>query len=149
MNLDDRAKAIYEYLLDIMEMSPDEVRMLKKALSMLHEISPVDKPLIFKKMEEIISASDDLSWIVMAIKNRRSKIKKDIDDIKAPAFTALTRQGRPSTIAVEYEIKFTHDELSDLEESKEIIDNILDYVQHVQKCLDDYSWMLRDKLKTD
>lgn len=148
-NIDDRVKAIYEYLLDIQNLSADEIRMLKRAISILHEVSPVDKPLIFKKMDDIVSASDDLYWVILVIRRRLNSVKADINVIKDPMFTALVRQGRPSTVAIEHEIRFNNGRVQELEEQQDTLENILDYVLHVQKCLDDYNWMLRDKLKSD
>ena len=149
INLDNRVSMIYEYLLNVVKLGPEEIRMLKIAISHIHEVSPVDKPLIFKKLDDLNSASEDLSWLILVLKRHLSKVKHDIADIKSPAFTALVRQGRPSTVAIEHEIRFSNKELPDLEDKEETLKNILEYVQHVQKCLDDYSWTMRDKLKSE
>lgn len=149
MDIDSRVRSIYEYMLNVVELSPEEIRLLKNAVHLLHEISPVDRPLIFKKMDDIISASDDLSWLVLVLKRNLDSIKRKISDIKSPAFTMLVRQGRPSTVAIEHEIRFSNKQLPDLEDKEKIVENILEYVVYVQKCLGDYSWVLIDKLKSD
>lgn len=147
INLDVMSSKLYEYLSDIVELSSEERMSIKLALKLIREIAPTDAPLVFKRLEELTSVSEDISWVTMVVKRKLSSIKTEIDSIKAPNFTALVRQGRPSTQAIEYEILFNNSKLKELESNKETLSNIVEYLQHIEKSIDRYIFILRDKLK--
>lgn len=146
-DIDSRISQLYEYMVDVMELSKEELLMIKTAIKNIHEASPVDKPAIFSRMSNIITASEDLSWVKMIVVRKLDTLKTAIKKIKDPEFTMLSRQGRPSTQAIEHEIRFNHSDLSELEDKKEVLDNIIEYLEHIEKCLDNYQFLLKDKLK--
>lgn len=147
MNIDLLDDNIYKYITDEMNLADDEITSIKVAVNMIHEISPTDIPLIMKRVSDLIVAEEDLSWTITAVNKVLIKLKYEIKSIKAPQFTLLTRQGRPSSTAIEYEIFFTNDKLKELEVKKDNIENILEYLRHIEKSLDTYIYLLRDKLK--
>lgn len=149
LSIDETSSKLYEYLLEIVELSPDELMTIKVALKYIREIAPTDRPLIFTRLENMVSASEDLSWVIMVVNRKLSEIKAKINNIKSPAFTTLVRQGRPSTQAIEYEILFANPELKDLEMHKSTLVNIIEYLNHIEKSIDRYIFVLRDKLKSD
>lgn len=148
MDINDISKELYEYLRDIVELSPDNIRTVKTALSMIKTIAPSDIPLILNRINELIDVSQDLSWIIVMITRRQNEIKKDIKLKKDPRYVMLVRQGRPSTAAIEAEIRFSDKTLYDLDENIETISNILEYLNKLQDSIDKYIWLLRDKMKS-
>lgn len=147
INLDNKISQIYEYLVDIIKLSPEEMRAVKSAIGAIHEMTPTDGPGVFTKTQNMISISEDLSWVISVITRKHHQISKEIKKIKDPEFVMLVRQGRPSTQAIESEIRFNNDNLVDMEEELEIIENILDYLKHVEVGIERYIWLLRDKGK--
>lgn len=147
INIDNISNKLYEYLTDIVELSQEERLSIKTALRLIRDIAPTDAPLVFKRLEDLTAISDDIAWVTMTVQRKLSEIKSEINSIKAPNFTALVRQGRPSTQAIEYEILFNNSELKDLENNKNILVNIVEYLQHIEKSIDRYIFILRDKLK--
>ena len=147
LHIDSRLDQLYHYMVEVIELSSEEMMMVKTAIKNIHEMSPVDKPAIFSRMSNIITASEDLSWVTMIVTRKLNSVKSEIKAIKDPEFTILSRQGRPSTQAIEHEIRFMHSELLDLENKKDVLDNVLGYLEHVEKCLDNYQFLLKDKLK--
>lgn len=147
INIDSRVNKIYEYLLEIVELSPEEIRVIKSAISSVHEISASDGPGLFSKLNNLISVSEDLAWVISVITSQQHEIRKSIKEIKDPDFVMLVRKGRPSTQAIESEIRFNHDDLVKMEENLEIITNIIDYLNHLELSIDRYIWLCRDKMK--
>lgn len=145
--LSGRVSRIYDFLIDELGLSNEEVNNMKSAISMVHELSPTDGPGLFSKMNNMISVSDDLSWIISVIRNKCSEIRRKIREIKDPDFVMLVRQGRPSTQAIESEIRFNHSEINDMEQKLEIFGNITEYLQSLNNNVDRYIWMLKDKTK--
>lgn len=146
INLDTRMSQIYEYLVEIVKLSPEEMRAVKSAIGAIHEISATDGPGLFSKMNNLISLSEDLAWVISVITKKQHEIKKSIKIIKDPDFVMLVRKGRPSTQAIESEIRFNHEELVQMEENLEITSNLIDYLHHVEVSIDRYIWLLKDKI---
>lgn len=146
INIDTKVSQIYEYLVDIIQLSPEEIRAVKAAIGILHEVPPTDAPVLFSKIDRLISISEDLSWVISMITKKQHQIKSSIKKIKDPEFTMLVRQKRPSTQAIESEIRFNHEELTDMEENLDIIDNMIDYLKHLELGIDRTIWLLKDKI---
>lgn len=147
INIDAISSRLYEYLLNVVELSQEELMSIKIALKLIREIAPTDPPLIFKRLEDLSAISEDISWVKMVVKRKLYSVKSKIDSIKSPNFTALVRQGRPSTQAIEYEILFNNKDLGELESNKDTLNNIVEYLEHIEKSIDRYIFILRDKLK--
>lgn len=122
------------------------VETIKTCLDILHQAMPLEIGQVFTRLERITSVSEDLAYVIMCINKYKSKKVSEIRRIRDPEFTILTRKGRPSTQAVECEIRFSHTELYDMEDEVEIISSIEKYLQHIEKSLDRYMWLLRDKI---
>ena len=132
------------FLSGILQFSDAEINVIKMCINYLHEQAPVEIPLIILKTNNLISASDDLAWVCLSVNRKINELEANIKRIKAPEFTALTRQGRPSSTAIEYEILHNHDELADMEEMLGTLQKFYDYLKHIEKSIDRYLWMLRD-----
>lgn len=145
MDLANRLSKIYEFLYDVVELQEEEIKDIKNAVNIVHEMSPTDGPGIFSKTERVISASDDLEWSIMKIRNSKSDLRKKINSIKDVDFTMLVRQGRPSTAAIESEIRMNHPELSDMEYNIDIMNNIISYLEYLRSNLVEYIWLLKSK----
>lgn len=145
ISIDVKMSQIYEYLSEVIKLSPEELRAIKTAIGAIHEMTPADGPGVMSKTQNMIAISEDLSWVISSITRMHHKINKEIKKIKDPEFVMLVRQGRPSTQAIESEIRFNNDNLVNLEEDIEIIENILDYLKHVETGIERYIWLLRDK----
>jgi hypothetical protein len=59
----------------------------------------------------------------------------------------LVRQGRPSSEAINSEVRWKNESLYDLEEDIRSVENIIDYLVHLEESLERYLYMLKDKLK--
>jgi len=135
---------IKSYLKDVLEFSDKEISVIEMCLNYIHEQAPTELPLIIRKTNNLISASEDLAWIRTIVNRKIVDVTKKVKQIKAPEFTMLTRQGRPSSTAIEYEILHNHPEISELEEQIEILNKLLDYFNHIEKSIDRYLWMLKE-----
>lgn len=148
IDIDSKIQTISEYLskccIDIGDKSLDDI---KTAISLLKELPPSDAPNTFNREQRLISVSDEISWIIMSLKRRKSIIDEEIKKIKVPEYTLLVRQGRPSSEAINMEILFKHDELNQLNNKLEFLDNLLEYLMSIQENISRYIWMLRDRLQ--
>ena len=140
-----RISNIVECLETIVSVGNEGRSILKNCLSLLHMAAPAEPAGVFSRIERIISASDDLAWIILMVNRAKASLDSNIKRVKDPEFTMLVRSGRPSTVAIESEIRMCHDEIRDMEEQLEIAKNLEDYLQHIEKGLDRCVWMLRDK----
>lgn len=122
------------------------VEVLRTCLDILHQPMPLESGQIFLKLERITSSSEDLGYVIMCINTLKNKKVTEVRKIKDPQFTLLTRQGRPSTQAVECEIRFSNKDLYDMEQEIGILTAIEEYLRHIEKSLDRYMWLLRDKI---
>lgn len=144
-NSDARVSSVVECLESIVGVGKEGVSILKNCLSLLHMAAPAEPAGVFSRIERIVSASDDLAWIILMVGRAKSSIDSNIKRIKDPEFTMLVRSGRPSTVAIESEIRMNHDEILEMEERLQIANYLEDYLQHIEKGLDRCVWMLRDK----
>lgn len=141
-----RVSNIGEYLKDKVDLSDENIDSIRNAINQIHQASPTEAAGVFSRMERLISASDDLSWVITCIRRKRNEIFKNIRSIKDPQFTILVRQGRPSTQAIEAEIHFNNKELSEIEEIYATLGNIDEYLSHILDLINNYNWALKDKV---
>lgn len=144
MDVGIKLQEIQSYLSDILELSNDEVSIIKTCINYVHEQAPTEVPLIIKKTNDLIAASENLSWIILIVSRKIVEIQLKIKKVKSPAFTMLTRQGRPSATAIEYEILHNYPDIMEAEEQLDVLNKLLDYFKHLEKSIDRYLWMLRD-----
>lgn len=138
---------LYNYILENNLLSSAEISYVQVCLNDITELSPADKPMVFRKMEKLIQDSDNLAWCIFSVNQQLILLNKAYRKIKDPEFTILVRQGRPSTEAINSEIRMKHDELYDLEEQIAIVEQIVEYFRHIELSLERYIYMLKDKLK--
>lgn len=144
-DINERVNEIYSYLSEVIDIGESGKTVIRESLSSIKQISPIDGALLFSKMERIISLSDDLSYIVSSINRKRNSLESEIKSIKDPKYVALVRQNRPSSAAIEAEIRITVKDISTLEDKLKILDNVLVYLDSIQKSMDRYIWMLNSK----
>lgn len=148
IDIDDKISVISDYLkkccIDIGDKSLGDI---KTAISLLKEIPPSDAPNTFNRIQKFISISDEISWIIMSLKRRKSIIDEQVKKIKVPEYTLLVRQGRPSSEAINMEILFKHEELMTLNSKMEFLDEFLEYLMSIQENISRYIWALRDRLQ--
>lgn len=149
MDVNDTSRELLEYLRDVIELSPDNIRTVKNCLAMIKELSPSDVPNILRKIEKLIDASQDMSWIVLVMKRKLHELTRELKVKKDPAYVMLVKQGRPSSAAIDAEIRFTNKDLYKLEDDIEIVKNIIEYFQKIIESMEKYSWLLKDKLGSD
>lgn len=145
IDINKRANTLYTYLTNVMELGDEEIESVRDCLGMVHQATPTEAPGIFSRMERIIAASDNLSWVLTSIGRKKSEIVGEIKKIKDPQFTALVRQGRPSIQAIESEIRYTTPELRELESDLDTLLNVESYFVHLEKSMDRYIFLLKDK----
>lgn len=138
---------LWEYIVENELLSATEIGYVKTCLEDITELSPADKPTLFRKMERVIEDSDRLSWCIFSVRQQYAKLNSAYRKIKDPEYTILVRQGRPSNEAINSEIRFRNDSLYDLELKLTTIENIITYLDHVELSLERYLYMLKDKLK--
>lgn len=146
INIEDTSKKLYEYLSEVVQLSETEMFTIKSAMRMVREIAPSDAPLLIKKINELISISQDLSWVVSVVSRKKHKIVTEVRIIKDPTYVMLVRQGRPSIAAIESEIRLNNNKIYKMEEDIEILDNISDYLKHLEQSIDRYIWLAKDKM---
>lgn len=137
---------IREYLKDIIDIGKSE-SIITNCLNSIREISPIDAPVAFAKMERITNLSDDLAWIISILNRRNNEMKRSVQKLKDPKYVALVRQNRPSSAAIEAEIRLTNKEVVEFEDKISRLENVIEYLNHIQKSLDSYLWILRDKIQ--
>lgn len=137
---------IREYLKGIVEIGESE-SIIVNCLNSIREISPIDAPVAFAKMERITNLSDDLAWIISILNRKNNELKRSVQKLKDPKYVALVRQNRPSSAAIEAEIRLTNKDIVEFEDKISRLENVLEYLNHIQKSLDNYLWILRDKIQ--
>lgn len=138
---------LWTYLVDNELLSPTEIEYLKTGLLAIKEMSPSDKPSVFRKMEYIIEVSENVSWCIFALKQHLNTFIKCERQIKDPEYSLLVRQGRPSSEAINSEIRWKNESLYDLDYKISVIENTIEYINHIEQSLERYLYMLKDKLK--
>lgn len=125
--------------------SDDEINMIKSSISLIIESSPTTPASVFSRIERLIKASSDISWILLSLKRTRVKLDNALKRRKDPKFVLLTRQGRPSTAAIEAEIRHTDNSVLDMEAKITELDNLIEYMSNVEVNIDRYIRAMRDK----
>ena len=138
---------LWTYLVDNELLSPTEIEYLKTGLLAIKEMSPSDKPSVFRKMEYIIEVSENVSWCIFALKQHLKTFIKCERQIKDPEYSLLVGQGRPSSEAINSEIRWKNESLYDLDYKISVIENTIEYINHIEQSLERYLYMLKDKLK--
>ena len=149
MDINDISRELFEYLRDVIDMSPDNIRTVKSAIALIKEQSPSDIPLILRKMERLVDIQQDMSWILLVMRRKLHELIKDMKVKKDPAYVMLVKQGRPSSSAIEAEIRFTNKDLYKTEDDIEIVKNVIEYFQKLVDSIEKYTWLLKDKLSTE
>ena len=144
-----KTQELFQYISDHDLLSDTEIVFIQTCLDDIREITPSDKPSVFRKMEKIVNDSEDLSWCIFALKKKQSELQRDYRMVKDPFFMTLVRQNRPSTEAINSEIRTLHKEVYDLEDGLSMVEHILGYLDHIQLSLERYLYLLKDKLKFD
>ena len=141
---DSKIDAIINYINDNVSIGDKCNDIIKECINLIHQSVPCDNAGVFSRLAHFNSVSDDLSYVILSTRKVRNNIEKELKKLKDPKFTILVRSGRPSTQAIESEIRFTMKEVADLEDKLITFDNIIDYLNHLEKCLDRSIWILRD-----
>ena len=140
-------KPLYEFLSENELLSETEMDMIQYCLNDIVETSPNDKPGVFRKSEKLIQDSQNLSWCIYSLRLQYDCLNKAYRKIKDPEYTLLVRQQRPSSEAINSELRAKFEELYDLEEKLSTINNIIDYLSHIQTSMERYIYLLKDRLK--
>lgn len=127
------------------DIGDSELEIINTAIGLTHQVTPIDGSQLFARMESVVSISDDLEWIINSITRKRNTKENEIRKIKDPKYVALVRQGRPSSAAIEAEIRISMKDIRDEEELIQLVDSITDYLKFVQRNLDKYLSILKLK----
>lgn len=141
----NKSSEINSTLNKFLEIGESEMEIINSAIGLTHQVSPIDGSQLFARMELVIAVSDDLEWIINSIVRKRNEKENDIRKIKDPKYVALVRQGRPSSAAIEAEIRITLKDIREQEELIQLIDSMISYLQFVQRNLDRYLSILKSK----
>lgn len=139
-----RTSSIISYLSEIGVEGVENI--IKNCLSLIHSNSPLEGAAVFTKMERIISASDDLGYVILMVNRRKSSLTESMNKLKDPLFTALVRQARPSTLAIECEIRLQNEEVANYEYEISKYEDLILYLNHLDRALSEYGRLLREKL---
>lgn len=137
---------IIEYIKSEIELGENEINSINKMVSLIDDYVPTDLPLIFRRLDSIISATGDVSWTLAILKKHRAKINAEYKQLKDPQFTSLTRKGRPSAVAIESEIRFNVPEVAEYEQRLEVLDGFIEYIEHLLKISDSMQWAIKDRV---
>lgn len=146
-DIESRLKIIAQYLNENLDIDSDNLKSLDDSINLIHQPSPLDGAGVFTRVERAVSASDNLSWLITMVCNRRCNVSAELKKLKDPQFTLLVRQQRPSTQAIESEIRWTNEEVAALEDKLATIDNIINYLNSIESNIDRYIWILREKAR--
>jgi len=135
------------YILDNELLSEQEVQMIVECNNEIIQIAPTDKPQVFRKEERLIRCSQNISWCIFSLKLKASKIQDSYRRSRDPEYTILVRQGRPSAAAIETELRYKHPEFYETDEQIRILDNIIEFLGHLELSVERYMYMLRDKVR--
>lgn len=142
--MNDKIDKLIEYIDDIVDIGDKSKNTLYECINLIHQTVPVDNAGVFSRLARCVSVSDDLSYVILSIEQARNKIEVELRHNKDPKFTILVKSGRPSTQAIESEIRFTVPVVAELESKLLHYDSILSYLNHLEKCLDRNIWIMRD-----
>lgn len=137
---------IIEYIKSEIELGENEINSINNMVKLIDDYVPTDLPVLFRRLDSIISATGDISWTLAVLKKHRAKINAEYKQLKDPQFTSLTRKGRPSTIAIESEIRFNIPEVAEYEKRLEILDGFIEYIEHLLKVSDSMQWAIKDRV---
>lgn len=137
---------IIEYIKSEIELGDNEINSINNMVKLIDDYVPTDLPVLFRRLDSIISATGDISWTLAVLKKHRAKINAEYKQLKDPQFTSLTRKGRPSTIAIESEIRFNIPEVAEYEKRLEILDGFIEYIEHLLKVSDSMQWAIKDRV---
>ena len=146
IDINKKIEMITEYLGDVVDIGDISVDSIKTAISLLKEIPPVDAPNTFNREQRLISISDEISWIIMSLKRKRQILDEKMKNIRAPEYTRLVRQGRPSTEAINMELYMLHDDMNSLNSKIEVLDNFIMYLNSMLENINRYIFMLKERL---
>jgi hypothetical protein len=140
---------LFEFIRENELLSEPEIGIVQTCIDDIKEIAPTDRPALFQKMERLVQDAENLSWCIYSVKVHYSKIKKAYRMLKDGDFTVLVRQGRPSTEAINSELRWKDPTLYDWELKMETVENLIEYLNHILVSMDKYQYMLKDKLRYD
>lgn len=140
----DKIERVIDYINSIVNIGDKCNDMIREAIGLIHQTLPVDNAGVFSKLTRFTSASDDLAFVIMSIQKEKDILELELRKIKDPKFTILVKAGRPSTQAIESEIRCTNPKVSELEDKISQFDNVLSYLNHVEKCMDRSIWIMKD-----
>lgn len=146
LDINKKIEMITNYLGEVVDIGDISIDNIKTAISLLKEIPPTDAPNTFNREQRLISISDDISWIIMSLNRKKQILEEKMKNIRAPEYTRLVRQGRPSTEAINMELYMLHDDMNELNRKIEVLDNFLIYLNSIQENINRYIWMLRERL---
>lgn len=137
---------IIDYIKSEIELGDNEVKSINDMVSLIDDYVPTDLPILFKRLDNIITATGDISWTLAVLKKHRAKINAEYKHLKDPQFTSLTRKGRPSTMAIESEIRFNMPDVAEYEHRLEVLDGFIEYIEHLLKVSDSMQWAIKDRI---
>lgn len=146
LDINKKIEMITSYLGEVIDIGDISIDNIKTAISLLKEIPPADAPNTFNREQRLISVSDDISWIIMSLNRKKQILEEKMKNIRAPEYTRLVRQGRPSAEAINMELYMLHDDMNDLNSRIEVLNNFITYLNSIQDNINRYIWMLRERL---
>lgn len=146
LDINKKIEMIVDYLGEAVDIGDISIDSIKTGISLLKEIPPVDAPNTFNREQRLISVSDEISWITMSLKRKRQILDEKMKSIRAPEYTRLVRQGRPSTEAINMELYMLHDDMNNLNSKIEVLDNFIMYLNSMQENINRYIFMLKERL---
>lgn len=145
--MDRLLEKLCNYILSNDLLSESEMNMIVECDNEIKQIAPTDRRLLFNKEQTLINCSQNLSWCIYSIRLKYSKILNEYRKLRDPEYTILVRQGRPSAAAIETELRYKHDNFYEYDENLRILENIIEFLNHMELSVDRYLYMLRDKLR--
>lgn len=145
--IDNKIDLVVAYLENTVELSDTEINIIKTAINLISEISPTDITVIFSKLDNIIETSNNLGYVIYYCNQYKINLTRKYRNLKDPAFTSLTLKQRPSTLAIESEIRTKYPEIAELEYQVETITNAIDYLNHIELNLERRIWSIKDRLQ--
>jgi len=139
---ESRLNDIESYLKSVTDKYETIMQYIRDAVFTLHEPLPTEPEALFRRSTKIICVSDDLSDAIRMLRTAKLNVVKVYNKTRDPLFTALVRKGRPSTTAIECEIRMTNSEMYDTEEELDSVTNIIEYIDNLSSKLSDLNWTI-------
>lgn len=126
---ESKVDSILNYVKGIVDVSDYELAMIRDSVRLITQEPPNTKLMVNSRIDEIVKAKSNMSYIMLKLKDIRRTINIPYTDFYNTNFMILTKQGRPSKAAIDSEIHALHSNCRDWRDRLSEIDLILEFFE--------------------